>query len=197
MGGPEIEQLISLFARLPGFGPRSARRVVLRLLQQPETRLVPLMRALEAANSAVRLCGRCGNLDSVSPCTLCRDPDRDTGLICVVETVADLWALERAGVNPGRYHVLGGVLSALSGVTPEALNLTTLFTRVTEGEAREVVLALPATVDGATTAHYLTEQLRGHDIRLTQLSQGVPIGGSLETLDDGTLAAALRARHAV
>lgn len=197
MGGAEIEQLITLFARLPGFGPRSARRVVLKLLQQPETRLVPLIRALEAAASTVRVCDLCGNLDSLSPCALCRDPDRDSGLICVVETVADLWALERARVNPGRYHVLGGVLSALAGITPEALNLAPLMALVAEGGVREVVLALPATVDGATTAHYLREQLRGFAISLTQLSQGVPIGGSLEALDDGTLAAALRARHAV
>ncbi len=197
MGGPEIEQLIGQFARLPGLGPRSARRAVLRLLQQPEARLAPLIRALEAAAKTTRVCGLCGNLDSVDPCSLCRDPRRETGLICVVETVADLWALERAGVHRGRYHVLGGVLSALAGTTPETLNLTPLLSRLSGGEVREIVLALPVTVDGATTAHFLSERLREFGVVITQLSQGVPMGGSLETLDEGTLAAALRTRRAV
>lgn len=197
MGGPEIDHLIGLFAKLPGLGPRSARRCVLRLLQQPQTRMLPLAQALAAAAAAVRPCRMCGNLDSNDPCAICCDERRDPTIVCVVETVADLWALERAGVNPGRYHVLGGVLSALAGVTPAELNTAALFARLEEGGVAEVVLALGATVDGATTAHWLTEKLRPWHVTISRVGHGVPMGGALEVLDDGTLAAALKARRAV
>ena len=197
MGGPEIDNLIGLFAKLPGFGPRSARRAVLRLLQQPATRMMPLAQALQIAAQAVRPCGECGNLDSDDPCSICRDERRDRTMVCVVETVGDLWALERAGVNPGRYHVLGGVLSALGGVTPEDLNIAPLLARLDRGEVSEVILALGATVDGATTAHWLSHRLRGWALTVTRVGHGVPIGGALDVLDDGTLAAALKARRAV
>ena len=195
MGGPEVERLILLLAKLPGLGPRSARRVALRLLQQPQTRMLPLAAALAAAARAVRPCGACGNLDSTDPCGLCADPRRDRSLVCVVEGVGDLWAVERAGVYRGRYHVLGGTLSALAGTRPEDLNLAPLLTRLQAGGVAEVILALGATVDGAATAHWLTERLLPFDVRVTRVGQGVPIGGALEVLDDGTLAAALRGRR--
>lgn len=196
MGGPEVERLIELLAKLPGFGPRSARRAALRLLQQPETRLLPLATALSDAAHAVRKCGRCGNLDSRDPCAICADPERNQSLICVVEGVGDLWALERAGVHRGLYHVLGGTLSALAGTGPDDLNLAPLLTRIAEGNVREVILALGATVDGATTAHWLTDRLRPLGVTLSRVAQGLPIGGALDAMDDGTLAAALRARRA-
>ena len=195
MGGPELERLIGLLAKLPGLGPRSARRAALKLLQQPEARMLPLAAALTEAAHAVRPCSLCGNLDSQDPCAICRDPHRDRGLICVVEGVGDLWALERAGVHRGLYHVLGGTLSALAGTGPEDLNVPPLLARVREGTAKEVILALGATVDGATTAHWLTEQLNPLGVAVTRLGQGLPIGGALDVLDDGTLAAALRARR--
>jgi recombination protein RecR len=197
MGGPELDHLIAVFAKLPGLGQRSARRIVLRLLQNPQTRMVPLAQALAAAAAAVRPCARCGNLDSTDPCAICADQRRDPAMICVVETVADLWALERAGVNPGRYHVLGGVLSAVGGITPEDLSITPLLARLDSGSVSEIILALGATVDGATTAHYLTDRLRSWNITITRLGHGMPIGGALEVLDDGTLAAALKARRRV
>jgi len=197
MGGPEIERLIELLAKLPGFGPRSARRVALRLLQQPETRLLPLAAALSDAARAVRKCSRCGNLDSRDPCAICADPERDRGLICVVEGVGDLWALERAGVHRGAYHVLGGTLSALAGTGPDDLNIAPLLARIGEHNVREVILALGATVDGATTAHWLSDRLRPLGVTLTRLAQGLPIGGALDAMDDGTLAAALRARRSL
>ena len=197
MGGPEIERLIGLLAKLPGLGPRSARRAALRLLQHPETRILPLAAALAEAARTVRPCGRCGNLDSRDPCTICADPQRDRSVICVVEGVGDLWALERAHVHQGRYHVLGGTLSALSGTGPEDLNLAPLLARIGEGGVVEVILALGATVDGATTAHWLTERLKPLGVVVSRVAQGVPIGGALDVLDDGTLAAALRARRAV
>ena len=197
MGGPEIDSLIGLFAKLPGFGPRSARRAVLRLLQQPQSRMVPLAQALAAAARAVRPCSGCGNLDSCDPCAICLDSKRDGGMICVVENVGDLWALERAGVNPGRYLVLGGVLSALGGVTPEDLNIAPLLARLDRGEVSEVVLALGATVDGAATAHWLTDRLRPWDVAVSRVGHGMPIGGALDVLDDGTLAAAVKARRLV
>jgi recombination protein RecR len=196
MGGPEIDRLIGLLSRLPGMGPRSARRAALKMLQQPETRMLPLASALAEAARAVRPCGQCGNLDSSDPCTICADPHRDRSIVCVVEGVGDLWALERASVLRGLYHVLGGTLSALSGVGPEDLNVSPLLTRLAEGNVREVILALGATVDGATTAHWLTDRLRPFDVTITRVGQGVPIGGALDVLDDGTLAAALRARRA-
>ncbi|HST75553.1 MAG TPA: recombination mediator RecR [Acetobacteraceae bacterium] len=195
MGGPEIERLIGLLAKLPGLGPRSARRAALRMLQQPEARMLPLASALTEAARAVRPCGLCGNLDSRDPCSICSDPHRDRGLVCVVEGVGDLWALERASVHRGLYHVLGGTLSALAGTAPEDLNLKPLLARVAEGGVTEVILALGATVDGATTAHWLTERLKPLGVAVTRVGQGVPIGGALDVLDDGTLAAALRARR--
>ena len=195
MGGPEIERLIDLLAKLPGMGPRSARRAALRMLQQPEARMLPLAVALAEAARAVRPCARCGNLDSRDPCLICTDPDRDGSMICVVEGVGDLWALERAGVHRGLYHVLGGTLSALSGVRPEDLNVAPLLARIQAGGVAEVVLALPATVDGATTAHWLTDRLKPLGVAVTRVGQGVPMGGALDVLDDGTLAAALRARR--
>jgi recombination protein RecR len=195
MGGPEIDHLIGLLAKLPGMGPRSARRAALKMLQQPETRMLPLATALAAAAAAVKPCADCGNLDSQDPCLICADPRRDRSIICVIEGVGDLWALERAGVYHGLYHVLGGTLSALSGIRPEDLNLAALLTRVDEGEVQEVILALGATVDGATTAHFLADQLRPSGVAITRVGQGVPIGGALDVLDDGTLAAALRGRR--
>ena len=187
MGGPEIEALISMFAKVPGLGARSARRAVLRLLQNPETRMLPLARALTEAARAVKPCTLCGNLDSRSPCSICTDPSRDNAVICVVETVGDLWALERARVHHGLYHVLGGT-------GPDDLNLPPLLMRIAEGEALEVILALSATVDGAATAHFLMDRLAPTGVRVTRVAQGVPIGGALDVLDDGTLATALRAR---
>jgi len=195
MGGPEIERLIDLLAKLPGFGPRSARRAALRMLQQPEARMLPLAAALTEAARAVRPCRLCGNLDSRDPCSICTDPHRDRSLICVVEGVGDLWALERASVHRGLYHVLGGTLSALAGTAPEDLNLPPLLARIEQGGVAEVILALGATVDGATTAHWLTERLKPLGVPVTRVGQGVPIGGALDVLDDGTLAAALRARR--
>ena len=195
MGGPEIETLISLLAKLPGMGPRSARRAALRMLQQPEARMLPLAVALADAARAVKPCADCGNLDSRDPCSVCVDPNRDRSVICVVEGVGDLWALERAGVHRGLYHVLGGTLSPLSGIGPDDLNTASLFARVTEGEVAEVILALGATVDGATTAHWLSDRLRPRGVSVTRVGQGVPMGGALDVLDDGTLAAALWARR--
>jgi recombination protein RecR len=195
MGGPEIDHLISLLAKLPGMGPRSARRAALKMLQQPETRMLPLASALAEAARAVRPCADCGNLDSQDPCTICADPHRDRSIICVVEGVGDLWALERAMVHRGLYHVLGGTLSALSGIGPDDLSISALLGRVAEGGITEVILALGATVDGATTAHFLADQLRPTGVALTRVGQGVPIGGALDVLDDGTLAAALRGRR--
>jgi len=194
MGGPEIESLIAQFAKIPGLGARSARRAVLRLLQNPETRMLPLARALTEAARAVKPCERCGNLDSRTPCAICTDPSRDQATICVVETVGDLWALERARIHHGLYHVLGGTLSALGGTGPEDLNLPPLLSRIAEGHAQEIILALSATVDGAATAHLLTDRLAPTGVRVTRVAQGVPIGGALDVLDDGTLATALRAR---
>lgn len=196
MGGPEIDRLIGLLSRLPGMGPRSARRAALKMLQQPETRMVPLASALIEAARAVKPCGQCGNLDSSDPCSICIDPHRDRSIVCVVEGVGDLWALERASVLRGLYHVLGGTLSALNGIGPDDLNVTPLLTRIEGGNVKEVILALGATVDGATTAHWLTDRLRPLDVAITRVGQGVPIGGALDVLDDGTLAAALRGRRA-
>lgn len=195
MGGPEVERLIGLLAKLPGLGPRSARRAALRLLQQPEARMLPLAAALAEAARAVRTCGQCGNLDSRDPCSICANPQRDRSVVCVVEGVGDLWALERAHVHRGLYHVLGGTLSALAGTRPGDLNLAPLLARVGAGGVMEVILALGATVDGATTAHWLTERIRPFGVVVSRVAQGVPIGGALDVLDDGTLAAALRARR--
>jgi len=195
MAGAEIERLVQLLARLPGLGPRSARRATLQLLKRREALLLPLLQAMEAAANAVGRCPGCGNLDTVSPCGICRDPERDPTLLCVVEEVADLWALERAGVFPGRYHVLGGRLSALDGIGPEDLAIPRLVARVAEGGVKEVILALSATVDGQTTAHYITDRLAETGVTVSRLAHGVPVGGELDYLDDGTLGAALRARR--
>ncbi len=190
-----IERLIALMARMPGLGRRSARRAVLRMLMRPQETMLPLAEALAAAARAVRPCEVCGNLDARSPCQVCQDPRRDRHLICVVEGVADLWALERANAHPGLYHVLGGVLSPLGGVGPEDLSMRPLLARVEAGGVEEVILALPATVDGTATAHYVTDRLREAGVAVTRLAQGVPVGGALDVLDEGTLAAALRARR--
>ena len=195
MGGPEVERLIALLAKLPGLGPRSARRAALKMLQHPEARMLPLATALAEAARAAKPCHLCGNLDSQDPCAICADPQRDRMIICVVEGVADLWALERAHVHQGLYHVLGGTLSALAGIGPKDLNVTPLLHRINQLAVSEVIVALPATVDGATTAHWLTDRLKPLGVTVTRLGQGVPIGGALDVLDDGTLAAALRARR--
>ena len=195
MGGPEIERLIELLGKLPGLGPRSARRTALALLRQPQAKLLPLAQAMQQAARTVRSCAACGNLDSRDPCTICADPGRDRALVCVVEGVGDLWALERARVHRGVYHVLGGTLSPLGGVGPEDLNLSPLLNRLEGGGVREVILALGATVEGATTAHWLSERLSRFAVPISRVGQGVPMGGALDVLDDGTLAAALRARR--
>ena len=197
MNGPEIERLIQLLGRLPGLGPRSARRVALHLLKKRETLMQPLSAALADAARAIRACGVCGNLDTIDPCSICADSRRDAGLICVVEDVGDLWAMERGRIFSGRYHVLGGSLSALDGIGPEELNIGSLVKRVSAGGIREVIMATNATVDGQTTAHYLAERLAGHDVPLTRLAHGVPVGGELDWLDDGTLATAFKARRAL
>jgi len=191
-----IERLIALLAKTPGLGRRSARRAVLKMLMHPQEQMLPLAEALTRAAQAVKPCEICGNLDSRSPCGICRDPQRDHHLICVVEGVADLWALERAHAHRGLYHVLGGVLSPLGGVGPEDLAIQPLVARIVHG-VEEVIIALPATVDGAATAHYLTDRLNPTGVAVTRLAQGVPVGGALDVLDEGTLAAALRARRPV
>jgi recombination protein RecR len=194
MGGPELERLIALFGKLPGLGPRSARRIVLKLLRERETRLLPLAEALREAAETVRTCSVCGNLDTSDPCTICTTPDREPK-ICVVESVADLWALERALIYRGTYQVLGGSLSALAGRGPEDLAIEPLLARLRLNPPAEVILALPATVEGAATGHYLVEKLKPLGIPVSRLAQGVPMGGALEVLDEGTLATALAARR--
>ncbi|RDE10028.1 recombination mediator RecR [Pelagibacterium lacus] len=192
-GGPEIEQLIQLLSRLPGLGPRSGRRAVLHLIKKKEQLMVPLAAALERAVAAVRVCESCGNIDTVSPCGICSDPRRaESGLLIVVEDVADLWALERAGIGPARYHVLGGVLSPLDGVGPDDLSIDQLLRRAPDYS--EIVLAVNATVEGQTTAHYITDRLAGTGVTITRLAHGVPVGGELDYLDEGTLSQALKAR---
>jgi recombination protein RecR len=195
--GAAVDRLIALMARLPGLGPRSARRAVLAMVRKRTLLLEPLAQAIGEVAATVRECPRCGNIATGEFCGICADPRRGTGEICVVETVADLWAMERGGAFRGRYHVLGGVLSALDWVGPEALRIPGLVSRVGEGGASEVILALNATVDGQTTAHYIADQLAPMGVRITSLAQGVPIGGELDYLDDGTIGAALRARRAV
>ncbi len=197
MASHEIENLSQALARLPGLGPRSARRAVLHLLKKRETALVPLLRALEQVTDKLSSCGMCGNVDTTNPCGICDDPRRDARMLCVVEDVADLWALERSRLFPGKFHVLGGRLSALEGVRPEDLNLATLFNRIEAGGIDEVVLAMNATLEGQTTAHYIAERLESAPVRMTQLAHGLPVGGELDYLDDGTLAQALRARRPV
>ncbi len=193
--GPEIERLIGLLAKLPGLGPRSARRAALALLKRREQLLVPLATALAETAEKVVSCSVCGTPDTRDPCAICSDPARDNGLICVVEEAGALWAMERSGAFRGKYHVLGGLLSALDGVGPDALRVSELVGRVRGGDVREVVLALPATVDGQTTAHYLADRIAGGGLEITSLARGVPVGGDLDWLDDGTIIQALRARR--
>ncbi|MGA0543791.1 recombination mediator RecR [Brevundimonas sp. VNH65] len=193
--GPEIERLIALLAKLPGLGPRSARRAALQLLKKRDQLLVPLAAAMTEAAEKVVACSVCGTPDTRDPCAICSDPARDDGLICVVEEAGALWAMERSGAFRGRYHVMGGLLSALDGVGPDQLRVAELVGRVKGTGAREVVLALPATVDGQTTAHYLAERLSGSGVEITSLARGVPVGGDLDWLDDGTIVQALRARR--
>ena len=197
MASQEIEALSSALARLPGLGPRSARRAVLWLIKRRETALVELVRALTAVQGALVECGLCGNVDTRTPCGICADPRRDPRAICVVEEVADLWALDRARLFSGRFHVLGGRMSALDGVRPEDLAIGKLIERVAAGGIDEVVLATNATLEGQTTAHYIAERLEGLPVRITQLAHGLPVGGEIDYLDEGTLAQALRARRPV
>ena len=197
MASQEIETLASALARLPGLGPRSARRVVLWLVNRRETALLQLLAALEQVRDRLVECRICGNVDTQNPCGICADPRRDQTSVCVVEDVADLWALDRAKLYTGRYHVLGGKLSAMDGVRPEDLNIGSLLERVASGGIDEVVLAMNATLEGQTTAHYLAERLEEYPLRITQLAHGLPVGGELDYLDEGTLAQALRARRPV
>ena len=193
----EIDRLITLLARLPGLGPRSARRAALQLIKRRESLLEPLAGALDDAARTIRVCAVCGNLDTTEPCHICADEARDAALICIVEDVADLWALERTGAFRGRYHVLGGTLSAIDGVGPDDLHIPALVERANAAAVTEVILATNLTVEGQTTAHYITEKLAASGVAVTRLAHGVPVGGELDYLDDGTLTAALRARSAV
>jgi len=195
IAGPEIERLIQLLARLPGLGPRSARRAALHLIKKREQLMMPLASALEAASEKITVCRVCGNIDSQNPCTVCTDPRRDASVIVVVADVADLWALERANAVSARYHVLGGTLSPLDGVGPEDLTIEQLVNRVHSGDVKELILALSATVDGQTTAHYIGDRLAPLGVAVSRLAHGVPVGGELDYLDDGTLVAALKARR--
>lgn len=197
MSAPEIDRMMQLLARLPGLGPRSARRAALHLMKRRDALLRPLAEALSEAAEKVATCSVCGNLDAQDPCAICRDPKREATSLCVVEDVGDLWALERTGAFAGKYHVLGGTLSAMDGVTPEDLGLDRLADRVRRDGITEVIIALNATVEGQTTAHFIADQLTGSGARITRLAHGVPVGGDLDYLDDGTLTAALRARRDV
>jgi recombination protein RecR len=196
IAGPEIERLIQLLAKVPGLGPRSARRAALHLIKKKEQLLSPLAAAMADAVEKVRVCSSCGNVDTADPCMICTDPRRDPATLIVVEDVSDLWALERASAMNVRYHVLGGSLSPLDGIGPDQLNIRSLVERVAACEVKEVILAVNATVEGQTTAHYLTDQLAGLDVKVTRLAHGVPVGGELDYLDEGTLAAALKSRTA-
>jgi recombination protein RecR len=194
VAGPEIERLIQLLARLPGLGPRSARRAALFLIKKREPLMAPLAGALQIALEKITICRVCGNIDSQSPCTVCTDPRRDGSIIVVVADVADLWALERAGAVDALYHVLGGTLSPLDGIGPQDLSIDALITRAHDAQVKEIILALNATVDGQTTAHYITDLLHDAGVKVTRLAHGVPVGGELDYLDEGTLAAAIRQR---
>jgi recombination protein RecR len=195
MSVTELERVIQLLARLPGLGPRSARRAALHLIKKRDLLMRPIAEALLAAAENVRTCGICGNLDTADPCAVCTDPRRDASQICVVEDVSDLWALERTGAFKGHYHVIGGVLSALDGIGPDQLEIAGLVRRAGDPAVKEIILATGATVDGQTTAHYLTDRLAGLDVTVTRLAHGVPVGGELDYLDDGTITAALKARR--
>lgn len=194
IAGPEIERLIQLLAKVPGLGPRSARRAALHLIKKKEQLFAPLSAAMNEALDKVRVCSVCGNADTVDPCTICTDPRRDAATLIVVEDVADLWALERAAAMNVRYHVLGGTLSPLDGIGPNDLNIAGLVSRVAEGGISEIILAVNATVEGQTTAHYITDQMADMEVKVTRLAHGVPVGGELDYLDEGTLAAALKSR---
>jgi recombination protein RecR len=196
VAGPEIERLIQLLAKLPGLGPRSARRAALHLIKKREVLMEPLTAALETAMEKIVVCKTCGNIDTQNPCTVCTDPRRDASIIVAVADVADLWALERAHAVNGRYHVLGGTLSPLDGVGPQDLTIEALVSRAHEPQLKELILALNATVDGQTTAHYITDLLRDTDVKVTRLAHGVPVGGELDYLDEGTLSAAIKQRTA-
>jgi len=195
MSETEIDTLIRLFSRLPGFGVRSARRTVLHLIKKKETQLVPLAAAIQSVIENVRVCPSCGNLDSMEPCHICQDMRRDEGVLCIVQDVSDLWAIERSAAFKGRYHVLGGLLSAIEGTGPEELRLPALEKKVRESKISELILALPATVDGQTTGHYIAERFKNQPVRISSLAQGIPIGGELDYLDDGTIQTALKARR--
>lgn len=197
MNSPEIQRLIQFLSKLPGLGPRSGRRLALHLLKKREQIFRPLIQAMQEAESNIKTCKICHNLDASDPCYLCLDPRRDKTLLCVVEDVSDLWAVERANIFRGYYHILGGVLSAIDGMGPQQLAVSSLLDRIAKGEIQEVVLALSATVDGQTTIHYLTDQLKDYPIKITTLAHGVPIGGELDYLDEGTLFTAFQARHGV
>jgi recombination protein RecR len=194
VAGPEIERLIQLLARLPGLGPRSARRAALHLIKKRDALMVPLSGALQTAMDTVQICKTCGNIDTLNPCTVCTDARRDPAIIVVVADVADLWALERASATHGRYHVLGGTLSPLDGVGPQDLNIDSLIKRAHDPAVTEIIIALNATVDGQTTAHYITDLLHDANVKVTRLAHGVPVGGELDYLDEGTLSAAMRQR---
>lgn len=195
--GPEIEKLIQLLAKVPGLGPRSARRAALHLIKKKDQLMGPLAKAMGEAHDKVTVCSRCGNVDTSDPCTVCTDERRDQSVIIVVEDVSDLWALERAGAMNAAYHVLGGTLSPLEGIGPEDLNIRGLIDRVAEGGVREVIIAVNATIEGQTTAHYIIDHMSGLNVKITRLAHGVPVGGELDYLDEGTLSAALRARTVV
>ncbi len=197
MAGAEIDRLIQLLAKLPGLGPRSARRAALHLIRRKESLMEPLARAMTEAAATIRICSTCGNIDTQDPCAICTDPRRDAATICVVEQVADLWALERTAQFKGRYHVLGGTLSALDGIGPDDLHIPALVARAKREKVGEVILATNATVEGQTTAHYIAESLADSGIVVTGLAHGVPVGGELDYLDDGTLLQALKARRKV
>ena len=197
MQGNDIEQLVKLIAKLPALGARSARRIVLHLLKKKEATLLPLISALQNVADNIKKCPICGNFDTDEPCAVCADTARDTEVVCVVQDVADLWAMERVGVYRGQYHVLGGILSALDGITPEDLNIESLFLRLSAGHIHEVILALPATIDGQITNHYLLSRLKEYPVKVTTLAQGLPMGGELDYMDDGTIQLALSARKEI
>ncbi len=197
MSGQEIEQLVKIIAKLPALGSRSSRRIVLHLLKKRETALLPLIEALQGVAENIKTCEVCGNYDTVSPCSVCTSEKRDSRTICVVQDVADLWAMERVGFYKGKYHILGGVLSALDGISPEDLNIDTLLDRIEHEQTAEVILALPATVDGQITSHYLVSRLKGFETKVTTLAQGIPVGAELDYMDEGTIQLAINSRKAL
>lgn len=197
MQGNDIEKLIKIIAKLPALGARSARRIVLHLLKKKDASLLPLIDALQNVADNIKKCPICGNFDTEEPCAICADASRDSELVCVVQDVADLWAMERVGLYKGQYHVLGGILSALDGITPEDLNIESLFSRLNQGQIKEVILALPATIDGQITTHYLLSRLKEYPLKVTTLAQGLPLGAELDYMDDGTIQLALSARKEI